>query len=96
MYVKLDKEKRDRWVSSCTGATFRVRARIVFLAGSNGHSIPAAVEGIKAAIVEADLAFSIMESIDALNLAVDETIDRPTRISSTCHVKPAMCLSTTL
>ncbi len=75
VFFKRDHEKRGSWSAPRTVLSYDHSSRTVTVPGKNGRTVSAAVEDVRAALPENDLAKSIQESIDTLDACVDNAID---------------------
>lgn len=72
--VKNTQEKIGKCLSPRTFLEFYQSAGTVSIAGSIGHTIFAAIEDTRSAIVEDDFSASLIEAIDSLEAAIDDSI----------------------
>lgn len=75
VFIKRDHEKRGKWTSPKLVLSYDKSSGIVTVPGTSGHTIKAAIEDVRLAITNSDLATSIQEAMDTLTLVVDNAID---------------------
>lgn len=74
VYYKDRSERRGKWSSPRTVLSFDPVSGIVSIPGSNGSPIHAAVEDVRHAVTEDELAVHVTESIDQINSEIDAAI----------------------
>lgn len=74
VFVRKEKEKRGKWLSARAVLSTDVTAGSVTVPDSNGKNITAAVEDTRHAIVDDDLAASVVESIDLISDSIDDFV----------------------
>jgi len=75
VFHKLEKEKRGKWLSPRTVLSIDREAGIVSVPGADGRKICAAVEDVRAAIVDDEFAQMVQETRDSLDVALEECLD---------------------
>ena len=75
VYIKLQNEKRGKWSSPKPVLCYDHKSRTVTVPGQNGRKINAALEDVRNAISENELATKYQEPIDALDLDISKNID---------------------
>jgi len=74
VYLKKQHEKRGKWSSAKPVLSFDRSSRTVTVPGSNGRKIKAAIEDTRFAPKENQLASAIQESIDEIDLYIQEAL----------------------
>ena len=75
VFIKLQHEKRGKWTSAKPVLRFDKASGIVTVPGQNGKTIKAAVEDVRFAISDDELAVKYQEAIDAVDIALDDSVD---------------------
>ena len=78
IFIKLPNEKRGKWSGSRPVLSYDISSGIVTVPGSRGRTISAAIEDVRHAIVDNDLAQKIQEAIDQLSIEVENSLDTDT------------------
>ena len=74
VFIKLQNEKRGKWSSPNPVLSYDRKSGTVILPGKNGRKINAAIEDILLAIRDNDLAIKYQESIEKLDMMLNNTI----------------------
>lgn len=77
VYIKTGHEKRGKWSTPRIENMVDMSAGTVFVPGSNGKKIIAALEDTRVAIVEDYIASYVLESIDQLDDGIEESLNYP-------------------
>ena len=75
VFIKLQHEKRGKWTSAKPVLSYDKASGIVTVPGQNSKTIKAAVEDVRFAISDDELAVKYQEAIDALDIALDDSVD---------------------
>lgn len=76
IHVKKVHEKRGKWLSNRIVQILNASAGTVSVPGSHGNNIISALEDVGITITEDDLATQIIESIDKIDHAIFEVLDK--------------------
>ena len=75
VFIKLQHEKRGKWTSAKPVLSYEKASGIVTVPGQNGKKIKAAVEDVRFAISDDELAVKYQEAIDVLDSCLSDSVD---------------------